>query len=261
MNYIVELSTVVGCRMACDFCPQKLHVRSYAAKSGDFQMSMATYEQCLVNIPSGIEIMLAGYAEPWLNPHCTDMLLRAHATSHPVSVYTTCVGMTVADVDRIKHLPFLHFCIHLPDDAGRMQLKVTPEYLDTVRACLKFIPMAKTMVVGKVKPELEKAIGRKTPDGTRSLISRAGTVENVKAPYKSGKLKNQDCMYHSVLLPNGDVQMCCCDYSLKATLGSLLSTSHKELYKSDAFQHILAALKDESQSLICRNCELAVQEK
>lgn len=257
---IVEISTGVGCSPSCSFCPQKVHVTNYAAKSSEFKMSMETFEQCLANIPSNVEIQFAGYAEPWLNQHATDMLLRAHATSHRVSVFTTCVGMTVADVERFRHLPFHHFCLHLPDDKGQMRVSVTPEYLATVQACLA-IPAVSLMVVGHLHPEVQKALKRPVKDWTQALISRAGTVENFQAPYKAGKLRKQDCMYHSVLLPNGDAHLCCCDYGLKHRLGSVKEVSYRELFKSDAFQKILAALEDESQPLICRNCELAVCEK
>lgn len=223
-------------------------------------MSMATFEQCLANIPSNIEIQFAGYAEPWLNPHATDMLLRAHETGHRVAVFTTCVGMTVADVQKFKHLPFHHFCLHLPDDKGQMKVHITPDYLATVLACLE-IPVVSLMCVGTLHPAVQKALKRPVKDWTKALISRANTVDGFKVPYRAGKLKQQDCMHHGVLLPNGDVQMCCCDYSLSAKIGNVKETPHKELYKSDAFQHILAALADDSQPLICRNCELAVQEK
>lgn len=258
---IIEVSTGVGCPPNCSFCPQKTHVTNYAARSSEFKMSMETYEQCLANIPSTVEIQFAGYAEPWLNPHCTQMLLRAHETGHKVAAFTTCVGMTVADVEKFQRLQFHHFCVHLPDDVGQMKVNVTPEYLATVRACLEKIPKATTMVVGKLHPKVQEALKRPVKDWTTGLISRAGTVESVKAPYKTGPLKNLDCMHHGVLLPNGDVQLCCCDYALTVTLGSLKTMPHRELYKGDEFQRVLAGLKDESIDLICRHCELAECEK
>ncbi len=68
-------------------------------------------------------------------------------------------------------------------------------------------------------------------------------------------------MDHGVLLPNGDVALCCMDYSLAHVLGNLRDMPHRELYKGDAFQKILLALKDESMALICRKCEIAECEK
>ncbi len=260
MGSIIEISTGVGCSPNCSFCPQKTHVTNYAARSSEFKMSMETFETCLNNIPKHIEIMFAGMAEPWLNSLCTDMLLAAHAAGHRVSVYTTCVGMKEADVERFKHLPFDLFCIHLPDDAGKMHVNVSEEYLKALQACLK-IPRATLMCVGQVHPAVQKAINRKVGDGTKSLISRAGNVPGMKAVYKSGKLKHLACMDHSVLLPNGEVALCCCDYSLQHILGNLTQAPHRELFKGDEWQRLMTGLQDESIDIICRKCELSECEK
>lgn len=256
-NRILEISTCVGCRMACSFCPQKIHVEKYIERSSDLKMSFETFEKCALKLPKDVEIMFAGMAEPWLNPRCTEMLLCAHYSGHAVSVYTTCVGMTPSDVDHIKNLPFIHFCIHLPDEEKKMNVVATKEYFDTLRACIARIPRTTLMCIGTLRKDVRAAIGKNVADNTNSLISRAGTVASVPAPYKAGRLKKLPCMEHNVLLPNGDVLLCCMDYAQQHVIGNLLTMEYEDVLKSPEFARIMNGLEDESVDIICRKCEVA----
>lgn len=73
MTANMEISTTVGCKMNCGYCPQKLHVKKYTEKSRDTVMSDRTFLTCLSKIPKTTEIIFAGMAEPWLNPIATNM--------------------------------------------------------------------------------------------------------------------------------------------------------------------------------------------
>ncbi len=254
---IIEVSTVVGCQLSCPYCPQKIHVQNYAQNSSEFKMSLETFKACLETAPLDVEMQFVGMAEPWLNENCTDMLLYTHKRGHSVAVFTTCVGMTLEDVERIQHVPMRIFCIHLPDDAGQMHMTVDQNYIEVVKACMAKIPTTTLMCVGRLHRAVEAGIGKMVGDGTKSLISRAGNLQQRAIPRKSGKLKRLPCMDHNVLLPNGDVVLCCMDYSLKEKLGSLLETPYEKLFEGEGFQRILRGLEDDSIDIICRNCEIA----
>ena len=43
---------------------------------------------------------------------------------------------------------------------------------------------------------------------------------------------------HSVLLPNGDVVLCCMDYSIKHKVGNLLEQEYCEIFSSKEMQEI-----------------------
>src|SRR5207247_553993 len=66
---------------------------------------------------------------------------------------------------------------------------------------------------------------------------------------------------HNVLLPNGDVVLCCMDYSLKHRLGNLLQQSYEDLFLSPE----LARLRVEnarpgfSKCTLCKSCESVVK--
>lgn len=223
-------------------------------------MSEDNFLKCLRKIPGNVEILFAGMAEPWLNPDATLMLLHSHASGHRVGVYTTCAGMTLKDVEYISHIPFLHFCLHLPDAGGLMKFKVTHEYLEVLKACLK-IPGRNMMCIGDVHP-LVKEITGPIEDSSKTLISRAGNLKTLAITPKKGRLEcsaMSSKMDHNILLPNGDVLICCMDYSQQHVIGNLLEMEYEELFKTDEYHRIKQGLIDENSNIICRSCEIAKQ--
>ena len=57
---------------------------------------------------------------------------------------------------------------------------------------------------------------------------------------------------HNVVLPNGDVYLCCQDYGLTQQIGNLLTTRFEDLDRSA----VIAASLQEDSDIICRKCEL-----
>jgi len=254
----MEISTVVGCKMNCGYCPQKLHIKKYNEVKRDTVMSMDTFRICLAQIPTHVEILFAGMAEPWLNPWATEMLLMASQT-HRVGVYTTCYGMKLHDVEAIKDLDFLHFCIHVPDQDGVMNLKITREYLEVLAQAIK-IPSHNITCIGKVNPYVKAVIGKEVPDSSNTLISRAGSLKAFAIPKKKGELfcsATGPKIDHNVLLPNGDVVLCCMIYGLDHIIGNLLVDSYEDLFESNEYKRIMEGLKDDNSSILCRKCEIS----
>lgn len=71
----MEITTRVGCKNMCVYCPQDKFIKAYKKRSDVVQMSLDTFKTCLDKIPHNIHIHFSGMAEPWLNPNCTDMIL------------------------------------------------------------------------------------------------------------------------------------------------------------------------------------------
>ena len=120
---------------------------------------------------------------------------------------------------------------------------------------------------GLTDPKIQKLI----PSRLNSFIaiSRAGNLSNQKEMFE-GKLKIKTkngalmCsaapqLNHSVLLPNGDVVLCCMDYSIKHKVGNLLEQEYSEIFSSKEMQEIHNMMSKNSQSddLLCRKCEYA----
>jgi len=272
----MEITTVIGCKVQCRYCPQTKLVQSYVNKSKSTRMSWGTFKTCIDKIPTDVAIHFSGMAEPWLNPACTDMLLYAAEREHPIAVFTTLVGMKRKDFDQIKHIPFTSFILHLPDANGYAKINITPEFLSLLRYVVNFFnhsPLQKSFGAschGLVDPIVLEEIGDKAFDVNNNIgvsstmIDRAGNVDlpELKHFYHDGAIICQLCsrlMNQNVLLPNGDVILCCMDYGMEYSLGNLLTEDYPSLFKSDTIRDLRKAMKDDTKDIICRHCSNAIQ--
>ena len=244
----------VGCIVDCVFCPQRVLQKVWNEEKFTTEkeryMSLEDFKMVIDKLPKEIRITFSGFTEPWLNKKCTDMLLYAHEQGHPVSVFTTAVGMTLKDVDRIKDIPFVGgpnggFTLHLPD-LERLAKHPVNKRLIQVYWALKTanIDNFMTMSMGTVHEEVEPIF----PDSTVNkyeMWHRAGNllgeaalkpeVREVWDRFKSilhNTEKTCGCvedLYHNILLPNGEVSLCCMDYNLEEILGNLYTEEYDDI--------------------------------
>ncbi len=259
MNGNIEISTVVGCKMMCSYCPQSIHVNSYAAKSKEFVMSLDSFKEYISSIPESVSIVFAGMAEPFLNPEAVEMVKHAHQKGHVISVYTTGVGLKSHDVLELKKLSFNHFCLHLPDEEGMMNLNITDQYIETVK---DLMPIQKNiMCIGTLHPRLRAALGINVTGSTKGLYSRGGNLKDLMIPRKGGKLHCSACsekLNHNILMPNGDVLLCCMDYNQDHVIGNLNEIDYIDLFESKEYQRVQQGLSgDETIDILCRKCEIS----
>lgn len=176
------------------------------------------------------------------------MLSLALEKGFRVGVWTTCVGMK--DWARVANL-LLCFkahvetvCVHLADGV----YMATSQAASDTRG--SFIH---ALQAGGITPELYSM------RDTSTHVDRAGLVQIGKAPVRhTGPIK---CSYsddysHNVILPNGDVHLCCMDYGLKHKLGNLFEQTWPEL-RTHVIDDI--AIRNHTQTdTICRKCHGAV---
>lgn len=247
----MEITTCVpskGCIVDCIFCPQRLLQQKY---QGERYFSLDSFKSLIDKIPKEVRITFAGFTEPWLNKNATDMLLYAFEKQHPISVFTTAVGMKIEDVSRIKHIPFAGppnggFTLHLPDEEGLAKHPISKKYLevlDYIKSVESEIQNFSVMSMGEVHHEVKHIY---YSAATHEMWSRSGNlmreailrpeIFNVKDRFKSvyhGEqpmtCKCEERLYHNVLLPNGDVSLCCMDYGLDNILGNLNNSSYEDV--------------------------------
>ena len=265
----VEITTIIpekGCVVDCVFCPQRVLEKVY---TGTRIMTVDAFKTLIDRIPQDVRITFAGFTEPWMNKHCTDMVIYAHEQGHPISVFTTGVGVSVEDLERIVDIPYHGnpnggFVLHLPDSELLARHPITPGYLNTLswlRDNHHRIQNFSTMTMGQVHPSVRHLF-----DWAPSfeMWSRAGNLvresllkpklinlrDRWNAVYHEGD-RTCGCvehLYHNVLLPNGDVSLCCMDYGLDHILGNLYTQSYEDVIP-------------EAQSCrdICNYCENGVE--
>jgi radical SAM protein with 4Fe4S-binding SPASM domain len=190
------------------------------------------------------------------------------------------VGMSKQDIDKIKHIDFIRFSLHLPDNYGIMKVTLDDHYCEVFDYLLDHWQGGDAMCFGPLHAKLAKPVQKNRINvkvkeiNNLSLGTRANNVKNTKYvqlekyPGKKGRLyckpilqKNEGPygrFNHNVLLPNGDVVLCCSDYGLRHKLGNLLNDNYEDLFLSEEYKKIMRGLEDESIEILCRTCEHAV---
>ncbi len=259
----LEITTRIGCRNNCAYCPQDKIVQAYRRRSAPWEMSLEIFKKCLKKLPKKTVIEFSGFAEPWLNPACTEMVLAAHRAGHPIRVFTTLTGMTLADFERLKEVSFERFWIHLPSDGDYEKIKINRDYFEVFKAALDFFSNQNQTDFGchvrggRIHPELRELAADRVR--TRGIGSRAGNLsENfvISIPRRPGKIGCKRNLLQNVLLPNGEVILCCMDYGLEHSLGNLLVQDYYSLFWGEEFLKIRRGLDDARIEILCRYCDM-----
>jgi FkbM family methyltransferase len=267
----MEFTTSVpkkGCVVDCVYCPQRILEKSYV--DDERYLTLDNFKRAVDKLPQNVRVTFAGFTEPWLNKDCTDMVLYAQERGHPIAVFTTGIGMKVDDVYRIKNVPYDlgpngKFVLHLPDNERRAKHPITKNYIEVLEAFKQVhheIQGFYTMAMGTVHDEVKHLF----PEAVvPAFWSRAGNLVgeamlkpellNLQSEYKSiyhgEEPRTCGCdehLYHNIMLPNGDVSLCCMDYNLKFIIGNLFEQSYSDI-----------APKPQSCYDMCRFCENGVK--
>ena len=252
----LEITTKIGCPIVCKACPQELLESQYTDSKRI--MTLADFSKALSKVPLNVSIHFSGMSEPWLVKDCTKMLLHAHNKGYNIVVYTTLVGMSKEDVKAIESIPFSIFEIHLPDQAGNAKIKVTKKYLEVLKAVKESsISNITTMTMGTLHDKVAPIFGITR---NRGMHSRAGNIKSIAHRTNKGPLYCVGESYprRSVLLPNGDVVLCCMDYSKKHVLGNLYNQNYEDLFFGDEYSKVIEGMKSGSKEILCKNCNYAL---
>ncbi len=261
----LAITTNVGCRNSCSYCPQLSFIRSYKELSGDSSMSFETFSACISSVPRNICLSFSGFSEPWLNPDCTRMILHAHQQDFKIRVNTTLVGMQAEDIHQLKPVPFIKFVVHLPDDQELTRIRVDETYLDNLVLLIKERPenlmwkFHRSSSGAGIHPRVHSVLKEhKAQVSYFGLNSRAGKVDSgseYRVANKGRVLRECQDFHHNILLPNGDVTLCHMDWSLKHILGNLLTMNYSDIHTGKAYKALLDSLAVPEADILCRECE------
>lgn len=267
MERCLAITTKVGCKNQCAYCPQDSFINSYVKRSKITQMNLDCFQRCMDNVPADVHINFAGFGEPWLNPDCTEMLLYAHAHGFKLRVYTTLVGMELSDIYRLREIPFINFVVHLPEDKGQTKISVNEKYLsvlsELVNSSINNVAyiLHRTTLTEKVHRKVKHVlIQNNITPAIWDLVTRAGNVKiaGMNLPEKiKGSISKCFRLKSNILLPNGDVALCCMDWGLQHILGNLLVTDYDSLFEGEEYAKIVRGLDDDSSDILCRYCDIA----
>ena len=256
----LEITTVIGCKNNCSYCPQKMLIEAYAKLyKNELVLSLDNFKKILNKLPKNTRIDFSGFAEPFLNKECIDMIYYACEKNFDVTLYTILVG--VIDVFSIFPLTLKAFAIHLPDNENKTNIEIDQGYLNNLSLVCQH-SNAKFYYYGSIHEKVKEVLDKhKIKANNSRLFSRAG---NIKAYFHPIEKKNYFCscsknLNHNVLLLNGDVYLCASDFGLKHELGNLLQQDYNQIFKGSEFENILNNFKKSSQTTLCYNCEASLE--
>ena len=240
-----------GCVVNCAFCPQRTLEKIYHAHKGQPKtLSLARFIQIVDKLPKEVRVTFSGFTEPWLNKECTKMMQYANYKGHPLSAFSTGVGMTLDDVEAVKDIPWTKgpnggFCLHIPDaeriaehplsDRLYKVFEKFKEYENDIQAfyvmsmgephdCVK--ELWPNPVIPNFWDRAGNLVGEATHKPALDKIKDRVNHAPKKGPSTCGCIEH---LYHNVVLPNGDVSLCCMDYSLEKILGNLFVDEYDDI--------------------------------
>lgn len=226
-------------------------------------MTFSTFKECLAKVPADVDIHFSGMCEPWLNPECTRMVRYAGQAGYRLNIFTSLVGMNVSDVEVLAGLSLGAFVVHLPSSQGYEKIAIDDQYVATLRR-LDRSGMVTAWICHSttVHPSVRPIVGGKIR--YFPLITRAGNIRVVKGkrPEKHpGPIRCARNLRQNVLLPNGEVLLCCMDYGMKHILGNLKENDYLSLFASKEFLGVQRGLDDPSLDVLCRRCDYFARDK
>ena len=270
-NPMIEITTRIGCKVNCHYCPQSLLLSNYFKdnKERKFMMELDDFKLCLDKLPQNCDVIFCGMAEPLLNPHCIEMMKVACESGRTVELFTTLVGANMNDVAEIIKLPINLVTMHVADKYGHAQIPVSQEYYEMVKKMINAkrrdgTPLVNNCSAQEDADERVKEICEGKCEIVTALHDRAGNLEGenlIKQRRLRGKISCSFCrqkMNRNVLLPDGTVLLCCMDYGMKHPLGNLLVETYDEIMSSKEMQKVKQGINgDETINILCRNCSSA----
>lgn len=233
---VLELTLKIGCSNNCLCCPQDKLIKTY--KDDKKEMSYGDFLKILNNVPKYVDIFFSGFCEIYLNELTSYMLQEVKKHGHNITIYTTLVGATERDIQVLKEINPRILVIHKPDD----------NYFKYNIA--KWTSIYNLVEKYKIKHTV-------TSLDHSNTHSRAGNNGD-SGIYMTGKIgcsvgENQR-LNNNIVLPNGDVYLCCMDYGLKHKLGNLITQTWNEIHNGDAINKLRDLMNQNDSDILCRKC-------
>ena len=269
---VMEITTMIGCPLMCTFCPQD-NLRDNYGKDTKYMQPMDLMT-VLAKLPKDTRIDFSGMSEPWANPACTMMLEMVLYMGFDVAIYTTLYGMK--DPEKVKKALESHpnqvkvFMLHLPDNNGNMKgWKPTQEWMNAFEMVTSLqLPCgvgAMTMdrngiVHDFLRPyvgQLAGWVGHSRADSLNTEQIKGQVIQVTPHNDFSLTCKSTPFYDRNVLLPNGDVVLCCMDYNLVHVLGNLLTQTYDEIMHGEKLTELIKLNEAEgfSKCSICKSCD------
>jgi radical SAM protein with 4Fe4S-binding SPASM domain len=249
----LEFTLTAACALMCPYCPQEKYVRGYRMKAGQRNMTFDDYKRMLGNVAHTTRnIDFSGYTEPLHNRHWFDIFQHTLEHGYRVTLFSTLGSASLDDLDRLSELAISRIYVHLLDHVAQ------PDKLAFfIERCRRHHRDLLFIYFDEDGKELAAAFQGRVSCERWTAHSRAGLVD-VGLRYLPGAVsccEQRD--FCSVVLPNGDVHICCMDFALEYGIGNLLESPLADIHYSDAARAFRATMASPRDG-ICNHCIYAV---
>lgn len=266
----IEITTTMGCRLNCRFCPQGKLLNEYRKTENPDKtfMTLEDFKGILLEIYENGTITFSGMSETFQNREASLMMREAYKQGFKVQLFTTLQGMQDEDFENIKDINFQMIVLHIPDEEGNSKFIIDEKYIKHLQRFISKYDILYYSCHGKVHPMVKNIINPKTPIASE-MKNRAGnlTEENLEEyHWESGRIVCTGTIFNTkgtasgwtpLLLPNGTLLACCNDYGLELILGNLYNESWEEILNSQKFAWFERSFDDDSVRILCRKCNRA----
>lgn len=262
----LEISTAMGCRLNCDYCPQNLLLSRYFSenKKRTSYLTMEGFKKALESVEEGGFISFCGMVEPFHNPECADMIVYAYEHGYRVYLFTTLMGMTLKDFETIKNVKFDFFELHIADEQERCHFTITEEYKILLKKMQETFDTYTYCCHGDVHHQIQDVIDSDKVAGLQ-LGDRAGNLDIGrpklvrKAPFICAHgFEDSLNVWIPVMLPDGTLVACCNDYGMRHQLGNLIESTWEEISAGEEYKSFRGSWDDNDVNSLCNSCASAI---
>lgn len=248
----IEFTLTHACPVMCIYCPQLEYISAFSNKQSNHMTSVADYKLMLSHVGHVTKnVDFSGYTEPLANPNWYEIFKHTVDQGYKLTVYSTLFGASTEDIERLTSLPTRQLLIHVI---------ATEEYIDVYKYCAARCITRRRDMTFVYFTEEEEQIARESCKNNKSIKcekwtvhSRAGKLDAGRT-YVAGAVECCEERYFcNVVLPKGDVYVCCMDFRLEHKLGNLLSSSLASIHKSEALTRFRANMQASSDCM-CNKC-------
>lgn len=267
---VIEVTTKMGCKVNCKYCPQSVLIKKYFEKNPRRTdiMDYELFQSCIQKTPEDTLVRFCGMSEPFLNSDCIKMMQYTCSLGRRVDLFTTLVGLETKDLEILVKLPIEWVNLHVADRYGYADIPLTEEYLKQLSILASAEKADGTPFINVISAQSEPharvlEICRDKFVIYSTLTDRAGNLDADELIRKEteGKISCSLCgqkLNHNILLPDGTLLLCCMDYGMRHVLGNLKEQSYEEIMSGAGVQNIREGmLSDFSKAILCRTCSYA----
>ena len=267
-NYfrLVEFTLQAGCPVMCTFCPMELFLKNYRSQIRKFTVN--SFKQALLNLQNSRirDIAFCGFSEPLYHKNLPDFINLSVEAGFTVEITSTLKGLNVESIKKVKDLPIKWNVSLQPFGISNRKGLKDEEAWNNIES---FLELDSKFQVNfgcldlNLSQEQKTQLNEKGKQiGIKNILygdfqTRAGNIVHNTINNQRKKLY---CDHMApVILPNGDMTLCCQDFGQRHIIGNILKTPFNDILSSDILRKILNIMQlKEKGSILCHTCEVAV---